>query len=160
MKKIGFVIALIFFVSVISGCSFHYESPEEVHQFFDGIAKDIGASQITKEEELIGKRQAGEDSYTGVYKANCEGSTGKDVIFGGASIDGRKLYVHGLVHSDQGKATIRVRRNWEVTELIPDENGYFETELSMDNGGNYIMVSYEMFEGIVEIVSEYSENKE
>ena len=36
-----------------------------------------------------------------------------------------------------------------------DENGYFETNLSLESGGNYIMVNYEDFTGIIELYSEY-----
>ena len=43
--------------------------------------------------------------------------------------------------------------NGDVTELEPDEDGYFSTELKLDSGGNYIMVRYENYIGTVELTS-------
>ena len=45
--------------------------------------------------------------------------------------------------------------NSEVVELEPDADGHFETTLKLDNGGNYIMMIYEDFSGVVEMNSEY-----
>ena len=75
------------------------------------------------------------------------------MIFGGVSLEGRKLYVSGYVNARSGKAVIRIRMNGDVTELEPDEDGYFSTELKLDSGGNYIMVRYENYIGTVELTS-------
>ena len=53
-----------------------------------------------------------------------------------------------------GKATVRIRQNEEVKELSVDQDGIFETDLNLENGGNYIMVSYEDFQGSVTLTSE------
>ena len=50
-------------------------------------------------------------------------------------------------------------RNRRMKKLItPDDNGDFETELSLESGGNYIMVLYEEFTGAVELGSAYDKN--
>ena len=81
--------------------------------------------------------------------------TGRDVVFGGASIHNRDLFLSGHIETESGNATVRIRMNSEVVELEPDADGYFETTLKLDNGGNYIMVVYEDFSGTVEMNSEY-----
>lgn len=138
----------------LSGCRLNYMEPEE---FLDGIAEDIGDSQLTGDEDLIGTRvlTSDEDSYAGEYTVDCDHVTGRDVVFGGASIHNRELFLSGIVKAESGKATIRIRQNDEVVELEPDADGNFETTLKLDNGGNYIMVVYENFSGTLEMTCEY-----
>ena len=118
-------------------------------------AGNLGQTQITEDKELIGSREAGIDDYVGSYEAECDGNSGRDVIFGGASTKERTLYISGNIKTESGWATVRIRLNDEVIELTPDENGYFETKLSLASGGNYIMVQYDDFMGTVELRSGY-----
>lgn len=129
--------------------------------FLDGVVEDIGNSQITENGDLIGERLlADDDSYAGEYTAECTHMTGRDIVFGGASIYNRTLVLFGQIETESGNATVRIRMNSEVVELEPDADGYFETTLKLDNGGNYIMVIYEDFSGTVEINSEYLDETE
>lgn len=155
MKKILAFALLLCMALSFTGCQFNYEKPSEMLEKLEGWAENLGQSQITEEENLIGERILSEDSYVGRYFADGENETGKDVVFGGASIEKRQLRVYGTITTESGKATVRIRQNWDVTELEPDEDGNFETNLSLDNGGNYIMVNYEDFTGNIELYSEY-----
>lgn len=120
----------------------------------------LGQTQITDDNELIGSREAGIDNYVGSYGADCDNISGRDVIFGGASARERILYISGNVNIESGTATVRIRLNDEVLELTPDENGYFETELSLVSGGNYIMVQYEDFKGTMDLRSTYDNSSD
>lgn len=141
----------------LGGCRLNYMEPEEMQDFLDGVVENIGDSQITDDKDLIGIRMLNEnsDAYTGEYTTECEAVTGRDVVFGGASIHNRDLFLSGSIDAESGKATVRIRLNEEVIELEPDADGHFETTLKLDNGGNYIMVVYEDFSGTVEMNSEY-----
>ena len=132
-----------------------------MQEFLDGVVENIGDSQITDDDDLIGARPlVDDDSYAGEYTAECSQMTGRDVVFGGASIHDRALFLSGHIETESGKATVRIRMNSEVVELEPDADGYFETTLKLDNGGNYIMVVYEDFSGTVEMNSEYLDDTE
>ena len=155
MKKIITGALLLCMVLSFTGCQFNYEKPSEMLEKLEGWAENLGQSQITEEENLIGERILSEDSYVGRYFADGENETGKDVVFGGASIEKRQLRIYGTITTESGKATVRIRQNWDVTELETDEDGNFETNLSLDNGGNYIMINYEDFTGTIELYSEY-----
>lgn len=139
----------------MAACGFHFKDAGQVLDFLEGVAEDLGASQITADKDLIGERLCAADAYTGRYLAECDGNTGKDVVFGGASIEGRKLYISGCIITWSGQATIRIRMNEEVIELEPDEDGYFKTELSLDSGGNYICVKFSDFTGTVDLTAGY-----
>ena len=145
----------------LNGCKFNYMEPEEMKEFLDGVVEDIGDNQITDDDDLIGARLlADDDSYVGEYTAECSHMTGRDVVFGGASIHNRDLFLSGHIETESGNATVRIRMNSEVVELEPDSDGHFETTLKLDNGGNYIMVIYDGFSGVVEMNSEYLDDTE
>lgn len=134
--------------------------PEAMQEFLDGVVENIGDSQITDDDDLIGARLlVDDDSYVGEYTAECSHMTGRDVVFGGASIHNRALFLSGHIEAESGKATVRVRMNSEVIELEPDADGYFETTLKLDNGGNYIMVIYEDFSGMLKMTCEYMDEE-
>ena len=122
-------------------------------EYLEGIVSDIGDSQITDDEDLIGTRVLKDDadSYAGEYTAECKSVTGREVVFGGASIHNRELFLSGSIDTESGTVTVRIRLNEEVFELEPDADGYFEATLKLDNGGNYIMVVYEDFSGSMEL---------
>ena len=140
----------------VTGCGIRNLDREEVMGFLDNLAGEIASGQITQDRDLIGERLYAEDKYTGRYLAECGGETGRDVVFGGGSVESRKLYLCGYMVTYSGKAVVRIRMNEDVVELEPDEEGYFETSLNLEGGGNYIMVKYENFCGTVEVTSGYS----
>lgn len=148
--------ALILGLTVqLAACGIYLDT-DQVVDFLEGVTENLGSSQITSDKELIGERLCATDAYTGRYLSDCDRSTGKDVVFGGASIESRKLYLSGCIITYSGQAVIRIRMNDEVIELEPDEDGYFETELSLDSGGNYIMVRYTDFTGTVDLTAGYT----
>jgi len=157
MKHTIIFLLLTALILSLTGCRFNFMEPEEMQDYLDGVVENIGDSQITDDKDLIGTRilEDGDDAYAGAYTAECETVTGRDVIFGGASIHNRELFLSGTIQTETGKATVRIRLNEEVYELEPDDFGNFETTLKLDNGGNYIMMVYEGFSGRADLDSEY-----
>lgn len=137
----------------LTGCGYRSWNSWELLKFMDNLAGKLGASQITPDQELFGERVCHDDAYVGSYTAQCQSGTGKDVVFGGASIETRRLQIYGRILADAGQARVRIRMNEEVVVLETDEEGCFETELRLGSGGNYIMIDYEDFSGTVELTS-------
>lgn len=149
-----FLFLLVCTAVSFSSCQLGEMSPYEIHDYLEGLARNLGSSQLTKDGDLIGKRTPANDSYTGKYNSQCRYVTGRDVVFGGASTERRKVILHGFIRREKGNARIRVRMNEEVTELQINDDGSFAMELNMESGGNYIMVCYDNFKGEVELVSD------
>ena len=161
MKRAIVFLLLTSLLLSLNGCKFNYMEPEEMKEFLDGVVENIGDSQVTDDDDLIGARLlVDDDSYVGEYTAECSHMTGRDVVLGGASIHNRDLFLYGHIETESGNATVRIRMNSEVVELEPDADGHFETTLKLDNGGNYIMVIYDVFSGVVEMNSEYLDDTE
>ena len=161
MKHAIIFLLLTVLLLSLTGCRSDFMEPEAMQEFLDCVVENIGDSQITDDDDLIGERLLiDNDSYAGEYSAECNHMTGRDVVFGGASIHNRDLFLYGHIETESGNATVRIRMNSEVVELEPDSDGHFETTLKLDNGGNYIMVIYDVFSGVVEMNSEYLDDTE
>ena len=156
MKKVIRVVLFICMISMLYGCNVqkHESSAEEgfVEQMKEWSNR-FGKTQITEDESLMGKRTLENDGdyYIGSYVSDISHATGRDVIFGGAIIEERKIILKGTIDVGTGQARIRVRMNEEVVYLEPNESGIFEKEFSLESGGNYIMIDYENFTGNVEL---------
>ena len=160
MKHTIIFLLLTVLLLSLTGCRSDFMEPETMQEFLDGVVENIGDSQITDDDDLIGERLLiDNDSYAGEYSAECNHMTGRDVVFGGASIHNRDLFLSGHIETESGNATVRIRMNSEVIELEPDADGYFETTLKLDNGGNYIMVIYEDFSGMLKMTCEYMDEE-
>ena len=154
-KKIVLPFLVLFLLISLSACKFNCMKPQEVENMLDNIAGNISQSQITEDKNLIGKRNS-QDYYTGQYNAKCENQIGRDVVFGGGSLKEKSIKISGTIKTEKGKATIRVRQNEDVKEYSVNNDEVFVAELSLENGGNYIMIDYDDFSGTVQISSEYS----
>lgn len=156
MKKKSLIILCVFLITVFAGCiswNRGKESDENMVEKISDFVEIMGKNQITKDKSLIGERILEDrlDYYCGAYRTEAEQITKREVVFGGATIEERKIKCSGVVYVISGKADIRVRMNEEVIYLEPDENGCFMMDFSFKSGGNYIMIDYENFTGSIEL---------
>lgn len=158
MKRLVLIILSLLISVSLCGCVFHTEDRERIKDTvlnnFNNFISDIGRHQLTRDRDLIGERNR-RDDYTGEYTALCDHQTGKDVVFGGTSIQTCTVSVAGNIQPMAGTAQIRIRMGTEVTILTPEADGSFHTTFSFTGGGNYIMVDYEDFSGSIELNVEY-----
>lgn len=157
MKGLSWICVVLCAALLLTGCQWDGISTEELLEDFDGFLQQLSQSQLTKDTALIGVQTYGEDAYAGGYFADCVRQTGRDVIFGGASIQERFLHCYGSITTESGEATVRIRLNGKVIFPETGADGKFDTELHLEPGENYIMVDYDHFSGNVEMTCEYAE---
>ncbi len=154
MKKLSvFLLTLILCMS-LNSCAFDDINPQKIVDKFDSFAEFLSRSQITDDKYLIGKRTCKENNYAGEYSSDCSFATGKDVIFGGASVYNRKIKIYGKIKTENGYADVRVRTGSTVSIIKSDKDGNFKETFNFDGGGNYIMIDYNNFSGEIELFSE------
>lgn len=153
MKKWIALLAAVLCLTSFTACS--EIDPQKLVSQFDQAVGALGQSQITKDKNLIGTRVTEKDDYTGYYYADCKKKTGRDVVFGGASVENRTVRVFGSVQTTKGTAALRIRLGEDVEYLEVDEDGFFDETLLFDGGGNYVMVEYDDFTGEVHLCAEY-----
>lgn len=155
MKTLLIISLVLCVLLLASGCQWKGGPSGGIYEGLDKLAGNLGSSQITKDDMLIGQRSITADAYTGTYSSAGDGQTGRDVVFGGASIEDRVLHCFGEISTESGEACVRIRLNQEVYLLPLDPDGRFETELYLHSGGNYVMIDYTDFVGTVEMTCEY-----
>lgn len=156
MKKVAAFLLLAVLIFSFYACTekkSEQDVPMGMFEHMENWVGRLGKNQLTEDGDLYGIRILAEemDTYIGTYSAECTDVTGRDVVFGGASTQARELVLSGTICADEGEAVIRIRRNDEVKELEPEEDGRFEMDLELESGGNYIMVDYDAFSGTVEL---------
>lgn len=157
MKRVAAVILSLCLSACLSGCQLFHMEPQERLSFLNGIVENVGRAQLTEDRNLIGERTAYADNlYTGEYRADCRRANGQDVVFGGTSLLEQKLVLKGRIRTTSGRAEIRIHMNGDVVQPSIGEDGSFHMELDFQGGGNYIMVSYDQFEGTVEMTAAYA----
>ena len=127
--------------------------PQQLYERLEKGVNRLGERQITGDEYLTGKRVCG-DSYTGSYTAHCEGVTGREVIFGGASMAGRMLRISSEIETESGEAVLRIRMG-NGTEEYPESAAL---TVDFDSGGCYVILLYDDFTGDITVTSEYAED--
>ena len=123
---------------------------------YEKTLSSLGGFQRTSKQQLYGMRLDGEDAYTGTYQADCRNVRGKDVVFGGCSIQTRTLWLTVTVGARNGIVEIYVLNGDKEKEyLTPNEQGMFSKIIQNQGGNCYVVVDYADYTGTVTLSSEY-----
>lgn len=147
MRLFALIIAAALFIS-LSACDGY---KNRLLNVYDTVVEAFGEVPITPDILLIGKRDS-EDSYTGIYTADCDRKTGRDVVFGGTSVEPRVIYITAMTACKNGYAAITVESGGSKRVLSPDGSGVIEAEVTV-SGSFYVTVFYEGFSGTVVLKS-------
>lgn len=143
---------LICVLTVLAGCTDWNDNSDgiKIIEQVKDWTETLGKKQITKYSDLCGERileQEG-DYYSGSYIAQTERMEGREVIFGGASVENRTVICSGNIETKSGSVAIRVRMNEEVIYLSPDEvvvltctNHFHVCALSVNNNTSFTVSS-------------------
>ena len=123
---------------------------------YEKVVSSMGSLARTSEHKLIGTRTCGSDNYTGAYAATCRQARGKDVVFGGCSLQARRLQVTGSVACQSGFVQLIVKNGSDELWLTPDANGNISQEITGSGGDWYLSVEYADFSGSVTLCSAYA----
>ena len=105
---------------------------------YEKVVSSMGSLARTSEHKLIGTRTCGSDNYTGAYAATCRQARGKDVVFGGCSLQARRLQVTGSVACQSGFVQLIVKNGSDELWLTHDANGNISQEIT-GSGGDHIL---------------------
>lgn len=162
MKKSKIVIAilLMFCLSLsITGCSSNHDKGNLKDNLVDGWnswMQSFSKHALTKDKDLQGKKDKGDDEYTGTYTATYNDFNGKEFIFGGTALErenGNQLKVSYTLTVDEGTVKLYwIAGSDEYT--IADENAEDTKEYTLSSGDNYVVLKGEDFSGTLTITVE------
>ncbi|MDE5984248.1 MAG: hypothetical protein K2H13_03235 [Eubacterium sp.] len=144
---------------IVMLCAMFFQVVEvdDILNFYTSTVESLGSRQLTSKLNMIGERYDKIDDYTGSYKCSAENVTGRDVIYGGCSVDRIKLNLKGKADTQSGELKIRIRLGYGVEYITINDDGTFDELLEFDGGGNYIIIEYEDFTGEIDVSTEYAE---
>lgn len=124
---------------------------------YANVIAALGDLSRTKSSELIGTRTDGADAYTGAYAISCKKARGRDVVFGGCSVQRQNLTITGTMRAQAGFVRIIVQDGSSPEQsLMPDSDGKIYAEINGKGGDCYILVDYADFTGTLTLCSEHT----
>ena len=148
MKKFIIVIFVIICTIFLTGCS-----KDRVIKIFDDASKKFGDEILTKDNNLIGKRNFGIDHYTGTYVSNYENSTKNEIIFGGTTLNRDEDNIHIKIYLEKVSGEITIKMNLKEEEkVLTKDSGLYEFDFNVKSGSNYFVIDTNNFTGNVDIL--------
>lgn len=143
MKKKGLLIIVAIIMLSIAGCSNTAVNwKTSLVDGFNNWLQSFSKYALTKDFELQGIREYGMDAYTGSYEATYEDWTGKELIFGGTSLErenGNQLKATYRLTVTNGTARFYwITAGQEYTIAESDAENIFE--FTLGSGDNYLVL--------------------
>jgi hypothetical protein len=166
MKKAKVVIFLILILCLtfcIAGCGSNHEKDnlkDNLVDDWDSWLQSFSKHALTKEKDLQGEKDKGEDEYTGTYTATYDKFSGNEFIFGGTALErenGNQLKVIYTLTIDKGAAELYWVAGGDKYTVANDSSKDTK-EYTISSGDNYIILKGENFSGSLELTVENVED--
>lgn len=134
-----------------AGCS-----KERIIKQYNDALQSIGDKSITKDRKLQGERKLGEDSYVGDYKADYDGFTGEEIVFGGTALSrdaGNEIKVSCKIEVQSGTAKIIFQSGADDARILREGTGEHMETIELPPASNYLKIEGKDFTGTVELNS-------
>lgn len=162
MKRAKVIISLILVLCLtfcVAGCSSNHDEgslKDNLIDRWDNWLQSFSKHALTKEKNLQGEKDKGDDAYTGTYTATYDEFNGKEFIFGGTALEranGNQLTVTYTLTIDEGTAELYwIAGSDEYT--IANDNSEDTKEYTISSGDNYIVLKGEDFSGTLTLTVE------
>lgn len=165
MKKTKIALSLMLVLCLtfcVAGCSSNHDKGSLKDNLIDGFnswMQSFSKHALTKEKDLQGEKEKGDDAYTGTYTATYDGFNGKELIFGGTVLErenGNQLKVTYTLTIEEGTAELYwIAGNDEYT--IANDSSEDTKEYTISSGDNYIVLKGDDFSGSLKLTVEDTE---
>lgn len=160
MKKINYVKATIlalFLILVLGGCSWD-NLKDDILGGFNVWLESFSKHVLTKDRDLQGDRQKGEDEYTGSYSASYDKFNGTEYLFGGTALEhahGSQLEATYTFTVTSGSGTLYYLCGSDTYPLAAGTaSDVFK--ITLDAGDNYLVIKGDNLCGSLNVCVERS----
>lgn len=132
-------------------------SKDEIIDDFNHVLESIGNNNLTGNKKLQGNREFGEDSYVGTYKADYDNFTGKEILFGGTSLDrdaGNEIHISCDLDIGSGTAKVILQTGNDESKILCETSQRYSEVIELSAASNYIIIQAENFMGSCELTVE------
>ncbi len=116
----------------------------------DGIRKAgesatgfAGGGALTEDDSLQGERTFGVDEYAGTYQAEYQGFSGREILFGGTSLErksGDTLQIQSDVNAQSGEIKVYWNSGESEPELLFKGAGEHSATIQLKGGWEYLSI--------------------
>lgn len=154
------VIALTTTFILLAGCSSSGSNDDEnffsesIRKAGDKITGFFGEPSLTKDKSLEGERTFGEDDYTGTYEAVYQQFSGRENLFGGASLDGsegKTIQITYNANIESGEAEVYWNTADSEKQLLFEGQGEHTANIDSQGGWEYLSLEGDELEGDIKI---------
>lgn len=121
---------------------------------YNAVVEKVGEVQLTNDINLQGKRDYGEDYYTGTYQAEYKKFSDTEYLFGGTTIEraaGKQVEFFCNLEITKGEAEIFIISGSNEPKTLIKTTGTYENTITLPDGSNYIGIVGNDFSGTVKI---------
>lgn len=162
MKK-RMMLSFLAILFILTGCSSTGANDDE-NIITDGIRKAgesatgfAGGGALTDDKSLQGERTFGADEYAGTYQAEYQSFSGREILFGGASLERKAddtLHIESNVNAQSGEVEIYWTSGESEPELLFHGAGEHSATIQLKGGWEYLSIEGTEFAGDVRIEME------
>lgn len=152
MRKLIAICLMLCCLLSMSACS----KDEMVEQYNEAL-QAVGDNNLTSDKKLQGDREFGEDSYVGTYQAEYDDFTGKEIIFGGTSLErdsGNEISISCDLTIEDGTMQLLLQTGDNDPQVLCDSSGEYSETIELPSASNYIIVQSENFAGSIKLTVE------
>ncbi|MFD1450054.1 hypothetical protein [Oceanobacillus sojae] len=127
---------------------------ETIRKAGDKITSFFGEPSLTKDKSLEGERAFGKDDYTGTYEAVYQHFSGRENLFGGASLDGREgktIQITYNANIESGEAKVYWNTADSEKQLLFEGQGEHTENIDLQGGWEYLSLEGDELEGDIQI---------
>ena len=124
---------------------------------FNQVLQELGDDTLTRDRDLQGEREFGEDSYVGTYRADYASCTREERLFGGTSLErtsGNEIHISCDLDIAGGTAKLLLLTGDEEPQILCDTSTSYSDTLELPSASNYIIIQTENFTGSVDLTVE------
>lgn len=149
IKKVLLLILItIITLTLCVGCS-----KDTILNTYDKFNRVVGDFSLTKDSKLKGHRIFGKDHYVGEYKVEYKDFNGKEILFGGTTIErdnGDSIHLKIEVLDSVGDLNIYMRLK-DKQDVIASSDGIYELEFNVKDGSNYFIIEGKNYSGKINV---------
>ncbi len=127
---------------------------DRILEAYGTLVDEAGSTALTSKSELKGRMEKGTDDYTGSYEAAYSDFTGKELLFGGTTLEreeGNTLSIACSLSLENGNAAIFLRSGTDDPVILLSESGDYTDTVEVDGTSTYIGVWGDHADGTVSI---------
>ncbi len=132
-------------------------SKDKIIEQYNKALQAVGDNNLTSGGKLQGVREFGGDSYVGTYQAEYDDFTGKEIVFGGTSLErdsGNEVNISCDLDIDDGAAQLLLQSGDNTLQVLCETSSSYSETIELPSASNYIIVQAENFTGSINLTVE------